>query len=271
MKLLAALIVAGSCLAANPGALEIMRRVAENQDRGLAARATWVYDQDVFVRLQRAGGKLAREETRRYVVAPTEKGAGRKLAGVEGKIREGSREIKYTSPGFRSKNADIDGALVDSFAQEINWRKDTLGPVEFLFPLSAGHQDQYTFTLDGEEQYQGFDAWRISFRGNAGEDDWRGDLLVEKNEFQPIILTSHWAGKIPLSVRLVLGVTVKQVGAKFTWRRMEKDIWFPVTAGGEMKLRVFFLYARTIAFRSVSSGFRKAEVQSSVEYETQSP
>ena len=34
-----------------------------------------------------------------------------------------------------------------------------------------------------------------------------------------------------------------------------------------MKLRVFFGYARTIAFSAKNSGFRKADVQTAIEFE----
>jgi hypothetical protein len=37
-----------------------------------------------------------------------------------------------------------------------------------------------------------------------------------------------------------------------------------------MKLRLFFGYARTIAFSAKNGGFRKAEVDSSVEFESES-
>lgn len=82
--------------AQTPDGGEIMRRVSENVDRATAAREAWVYDQDVFVRLKRANGKLAREESRRYTVAPTGKGAQRTLVKVEGRIVEGKKELDYT-------------------------------------------------------------------------------------------------------------------------------------------------------------------------------
>jgi len=68
--------------AAAPSAEEIMRRVAENQDRAREARTSYVYDMDVFVRVKRSNGKTAREESRQYVVVPHEKGAKRKLTHV---------------------------------------------------------------------------------------------------------------------------------------------------------------------------------------------
>src|SRR5229473_6443914 len=82
-------ILGSSLLAQTPSADEIMRRVSENVDRAQAARAKYVYDQDVFVRLKRSNGKLAREESRKYIIAPTDTGAKRKLVSVAGKILHG--------------------------------------------------------------------------------------------------------------------------------------------------------------------------------------
>jgi hypothetical protein len=56
-----------------------------------------------------------------------------------------------------------------------------------------------------------------------------------------------------------------------TFQRFDKNVWFPISSGGELKLRVLFLYARTIAFSSTNSGFRKADVQSSVEVDNDPP
>jgi hypothetical protein len=146
-------LVSFPLLAQTPDAREIIRRVAANLERAQAARASYVYDQDVFVRLKRANGKLAQEESRRYTVTPTEKGAERSLVKVEGKILDGRKEINYTDAGFRRKDIDLDGAIVDSLAREIMWRKNTIGPVDYWFPLE--HLEKYTFTLEGEERYHG--------------------------------------------------------------------------------------------------------------------
>ena len=85
-----------------PDAPEIMPRVAKNQNR-TQPRASWVFDQNVFVRLQRPGGKLAREKNRKYTVAPTEKGARRKIVSVEGKILDGNKETNTTPPDSAPK------------------------------------------------------------------------------------------------------------------------------------------------------------------------
>jgi hypothetical protein len=263
-RLLLFLIIGLPLQAQTPDAVEIMRRAAENADRGQAAREAWVYDQDIFVRLKRANGKLAREESRQYTVAPTEKGAQRKLVQVEGKILDGKKEIAYNQAGYRTKDADIDGGLVNTFAREVMWRRDSIGGIVYFGPLETKNLEKYVFKLEGEERYRDYDVYRITFREK--EDDWEGEALIERNEFQPVLVTSAWTGKVPTAVTIALGTNVKYIGAKITYKRFDKDVWFPIQTGGEMKLRVLFLYARTIAFSATNHHFRKADVQSSIEF-----
>jgi hypothetical protein len=252
--------------AQTPDAAEIMRRVSGNLDREEAARASFVYDQSVFVRLKRANGKLAREESREYTVAPTAKGAERKLVGVQGKILDGSRTINYVEAGFHRKALDIDGALVDSFAREVASRKSAIPNMDW-FPFEAKQLDSYSFKLEGEERYHDYDVYRISFRETDPENTWEGEALIERNEFQPVLVTTAWTGHIPKAVIIALGTNVKQIGAKITFRRFDRNVWFPVSTGGELKVRVLFGYARTIAFSSMSSGFRKTDVKSLIEFD----
>ena len=274
MKHLALLCCAVQCCAAADAAEtltanDIMQRVAENQTRAQEARAKYVFDMNVFVRLKRANGKLAREESRQYVVAPGAEKASRKLIKVEGRIQDGSHVINYMEAGFRTKDMDIDGAITDSFAREVMWRKSQMGPMIDWFPMTRERQSYYGFTMQGEEKYHGFDVYRIAFDGHGEEDDcWKGEALIEKNEFQPVLITSHWTCKIPRAATIMLGITVHDIGAKITYQRFDKDVWFPVTCGGEMKLRLFFGYARTIAFSAKNSGFRKTEVDTSIDFET---
>ena len=250
---------------------EIMTRVAENQERAQAARTKYVYDMNVFVRLKRANGKLAREESRDYVVAPTKQGAQRKLLKVEGKILDGKNEITYTESGYRKKDLDIDGDLTDSFARDIMWNKSELGPMVDWFPLTSKENSKYSFRLAGEEKYRDYNVYKINFiEHDEGDECWRGEALIEKNELQPVVVTAEWACKIPTAVKIMLGTNVEHIGAKITYERFDKDVWFPVNCGGELKLRVLFLYARTIAFSAKNAGFRKADVQSSVTFEADS-
>ena len=251
-----------------PTAEEIMCRVAENQDRAEQAREAYVYDMNLFVRLKRANGKLAREESRDYVVAPTAKGASRKLVKVSGKILEGKKEISYTEAGYKTKDLDIDGAITDSFAREILWRKDTAGPLVGWFPLTRRRMKNYNFHLEGEEKYREYDVYRISFESGYEDDDcWKGEALVERTEFQPVLITTEWSCKVPGAVKVLLGTNIQQVGAKISYQRFDTNVWFPVNCGGEMKLRALFLYARTIAFSGKNAGFRKADVSTSIQFD----
>lgn len=258
------------CAAETLTADAIMQRVAENQTKAQDARKNFVYDMNVFVRLKRANGKLAREESRDYVVAPTAKGAKRNLVKVEGKILDGKRETTYSEAGYKTKDMDIDGALADSFARDVMWSKNDLGPMLDWFPLTEKRLEYYNFKLTGDENYLGHDVYKIAFDGHGEDDDcWKGEALIEKNEFQPVLITSRWTCKIPKAVTIMLGINVHDIGAKITYQRFEKDVWFPVTCGGEIKLRVLFGYARTIAFSAKNSGFRKADVQTAIEFETE--
>jgi hypothetical protein len=252
-----------------PTAEEIMCRVAENQERAQAERTAYVYDMNVFVRMKRANGKLAREESREYVVAPTEKGARRKLVKVEGKIQEGKKEIPYADEKFRYKSVDIDGAVTSSFARELMWKKNENGPMVDWFPLTKERQRSATFRFEGEERYRDYDVYKVTYEEHDEGECWRGEALIEKNEFQPVLITSEWSCKIPTAVKIMLGTNIANLGAKISYQRFAKGVWFPVNCGGEMKLRVLFMYARTIAFSAKNSGFHKADVQSSVKFESE--
>ena len=247
-----------------PTAEDIMCRVAENQERAEKAREAFVFDMNVFVRLKRANGKPAREESRDYVVAPGEQGADRKLVRVDGKIFEGKKEVAYSEAGYRTKSMDIDGALTDSFARDLLWREDgTVG----WFPLTRRRMERYDFRLEGEEKYRDYDVYRVSFEENDDDDCWRGEALVERTEFQPVLITTEWACKIPGAVKVLLGTNVQQIGAKISYQRFADGVWFPVNCGGEIKFRVLFLYARTIAFTGKNAGFKKADVSTSIQFD----
>ena len=90
---------------------------------------------NVFVRQKRANGKLAREESRDYIVAPGATGAKRKLVKVEGKILDGKNETTYSEAGYKKKDMDIDGGLTDAFAMDVMWSKNE---VTVQAPESSG-------------------------------------------------------------------------------------------------------------------------------------
>jgi hypothetical protein len=162
---------------------------------------------------------------------------------------------------------DIDGAITDSFARELLWRKNSDGPMVGWFPLTAKRLENTSFTLEGEETYREYEVYRVNYRENDEDGcGWAGEALIERHEFQPVLIASHWECKIPMAVKVMLGTNIQQVGAKITYKKFGPGVWFPVSCGGEMKLRVLFLYARTIAFSARNDQFRKADVTTSIEY-----
>ena len=132
-----------------PTAEEIMCRVAENQTQAQAERTAYVYDMNVFVRMKRANGQLAREESRDYVVAPTEKGARRKLVKVEGKVQNGKTEIPYAQENFHYKGIDIDGDVTRSIARELMWKQSEDSLAVDWFPLTGRTAGKRHFQTGG--------------------------------------------------------------------------------------------------------------------------
>ena len=157
-------VVAFAQPATLPGLDEVLRRLAENQEKVVTARQSIVYTQETRTRLMRGGSKVAREEKRRYTVAPTATSTEKKLDYFEGRYQKNGRLIPYTDPKFRQKALDIDGDLVESMTDDmVNDKESRDGIAKDLFPLTAKEQAHYTYRLGGVEKVNGIDAIRILF------------------------------------------------------------------------------------------------------------
>lgn len=248
----------------------IMARVAENQDRAEQMRTGFVYQQNVLVRMQRSNGKLAREEYSEFTVAPTPSGIVKTRTHFLGKYAAAhGKTIEYDKPGFEYKNIDIDGQIVHSMAEDLTAdRKSKDGISRDLFPLTASEQKKYEFHLDGIEEYRGASVYRITFVSRPGDDAWAGEALVDRQEYQPLVVTTHLTTKIPVLVRTMLGTNLEHLGFKVTYRKFDTGLWFPINYGGEFKVRALFLYARRVGVSLQNSGFQRADVSTTVTYET---
>jgi hypothetical protein len=80
-------------------------------------------------------------------------------------------------------------------------------------------------------------------------------------------VTTYVAHGIPFIVKAALGTNVQQAGFKVTYRKFEPGLWFPVTYGGEFKVRALFLYVRRVGISMQNSGFQRARVESTVKFE----
>ena len=249
----------------------ILARVAENQDRANEARASYVYHQDVLIRLNRTNGKLAREEYSEYTVTPTPNGTQRERLVFRGRYQDHGKTVEFDKPGFERKSLDADagltGGLTDSFGND---KKSRDGVERDMFPLTTKEQRKYRFHLDGEEDYQGTPVYWITFEPlkNTGGDDqvWAGEALIHRDEFQSVLVTTHLAEKIPMWVKAVFGTDVKALGFKVTYKKFADGLWFPVTYGGEFQFKALFLYSRKVGLSLRNSDFHRLQAHSEVSY-----
>src|SRR5204863_26390 len=186
-----------------------MARVAENQARSEQMRMAVVYRQNVLVRLQRYNGKFTREEYSEFTVAPTPDGTKKTRTHFLGKYAAHGKVIDYDQPGFQYKKIDLDGPIAQGLADSMsNNEKTKDGIARDLFPLTAEQQKHYRFHLEAAEEYRGSPVYRITFESRGGAEDdgsWVGEALIDRREYQPVLVTTHLAVRIPLLVRTMLG------------------------------------------------------------------
>ncbi len=275
---LAAVAAHGQTLTAD----EIMRRVAANQDRAVEMRKAFVFEQKARVRLTKASGKLKREETRLYRVAPTEEGVERELLEVDIIHRKDGESLELVGVGeLAAEDVEgIDADLAESFHEDLAGDDSTRDGVKAdLFPLTSREQPYYRFDLDGSETYRGREVYRILFepvgvdgRGKPWSGrPWRGEVLVDKIAFQPVVVTSELDWAIPLWVRTVFGVNIRQLGFKLTYEEFDDGVWFPVTYGGEFRIKALQVFRRRAALSLVNRDFRRTRVDSSIEFAVAEP
>src|ERR1700722_13664630 len=226
---------------AQVNAVEIMARVAVNQDAAEKARAAFVYRQKIAIRLRDGHGRLVREELSEYQVTPHEEGTDKELVKFSGRYQKGGAFISYIesergqTDGVREEvDSDLAHDLRDDLAND-KASKD--GVARDLFPLTASEQRKYRFTLKGEEKYRGIEVYRIAFEPND-ESVWSGEALISKRDCQPVLVTTKMAKKIPLFVRTALGTNLQGLGFAVEYKKFADNVWFPVSYGSEFRLRI---------------------------------
>lgn len=256
---------------APPPLEEILARVADNQERAVEARRTIVYQQKALVRLLRTNGRLAREERRVYLVTPTPAGTDKKLESFEGRYERNGRLLPYDGPGFKYKDLDLDGELIDDLTEDlINDRKARDGISADLFPLTRREQRGYQFSFEGCAPLAGRPAYHLRFQPRKqSEGDsrpWAGEVYVDPAEFQPRLVSTKLAWNVPAAVRILFGISIRQLGFNVTFAKVDEGLWFPATYGTEFGLRVLFGYKRNITMNVVNSDFRRTAVDSTLSF-----
>ncbi len=238
----------------------IMKQVAANQDREQKARTAFVYEEHVHRVMRSKKGKLLHEEYRVFEVTPGAKGTEKKLASVKGRYWKKGRYVSYDGEapqgGLINITFDGDG---DAGTRD--------GLDKDLFPLTSDEQKQYTFELAGERVIKGRRAYQIRFRpSNSSDYGWTGEALIDREELQPVSVYTRLSRRLPLAVRTMLGTDVPGLGFSVSYTRVDKDLWFPATYGTEFGLRALFLLNRTLSESVENTGFRRAAVESRIEY-----
>ena len=267
-----------------PTAEAIMARVAANQDRSVQMRASYVYRQRVAVKLRDRGGKLVREEESQYDVTPTPGGTKKELASFAGRYRAkkkpktGDGMIPYDKSGFEApdRHANIDAELSKELRDDmVNDGKARDGIAAELFPLTTRQQARHVFRLAGEETFRGLPVYRVAFEPvrrkgefeiDTNEGPWTGEVLVTRDDFQPVLVTTRLANKVPAVVRTMLGTDLRGLGFSVRYEKFDDGVWFPVSFGSEFHVRVLFFYSRNISVSLENSAFQRADVSSTVRY-----
>jgi len=261
-----------------PDVNAIMSQVGINQAKSREQRAQWIYQQKQTLRMVRSNGKIAREEHREYLVLPDRRGVRKELTGFDGRYAKHGSFFPYDKPGYHYKGLDLDADLINSMSEDMTNQKESVDGIESdLFPLTYHQQLKYIFRLEGGlREYRGHHVWPVAFEPKdrvhmADADDggtgiWKGEALIDADEFQPVAITTTLAWKMPAAVRILLGSNIKGLGFSLSYQKVAEGVWFPVSYGGEFEVMGLFLYKRTMSISLVNSGFRHEDVTSQIAF-----
>jgi hypothetical protein len=272
-----------------PSAESIMARVGENQDLAEAERAHYVYVQHAKM-VSRHGGKVMCEEITDYRMTPSVDGSTEQLLKLDGRQLTKNQYISYHAlppeqakveepPRDGEKKEDdhhdtihvsineenMDRDLVENMRWNLIHDKSKDGISAHLFPLTSKDQADYTFRMVGRERLNGRDVFHISFTPKKKDDfGWSGDAYIDTAAYEPVLITTAMARKIPFAVRTLLGTNVPGLGFTVTYAPQPDGVWFPVTFSTEFKLHVLFFFNREIILDAQNREFEKTHVTSRI-------
>ena len=279
MKLLILVGAAAGFLAAQtPDVNSIMSQVGINQAKSQEQRAQWLYQQKQLLRMVRSSGKIAREEHREYLVLPDRRGVKKELTKFDGKYTQHGTYTSYDKPGYHYRGLDLDADLINGLSDDMTNDKQSADGIESdLFPLTYHQQLKYTFRLEGGlQEYRGHQVWKVAFEprrpasiadgDDEGNGSWKGEALIDAQEFQPVAVTTSLAWKMPAAIRILLGTNIKGLGFSVSYQKVADGVWFPVSYGGEFEVTGLFFYKRTMSISLVNTEFRHADVTSQIAF-----
>src|SRR5581483_7600736 len=174
--------------------------------------------------------------------------------------------------GEQPNHDHLDGDLVSDLRDDlVNENRTKDGIATDLFPLKSKEQEKYVFKLVDQETINGRSAYRIAFRPkDKDETAWKGEAVIDAEEFQPITIFTKLARRVPFWVRTALGTDLPDVGFSVSYKRQPDGVWFPVSFGTEFRLHAVFFINREITVSLQNSDFEKTHVDSVIHYETSS-
>lgn len=267
MKCVLFAFVAGVMFAAEPEAADIMKKVAENQDREQKERGRYIYEENIRVTTRRSNGKLAREEVADLLVTPTLKGTEKKQQSIRGRYWHKGRYLDFSGDPAPDSGS-LDGSLTSEFRDDLTNAESKDGIGKKLFPLTSDRQKDLKFELVAKQAVAGRNAYRIRFGPlDTKEFAWAGEALIDEEELQPISVYTRLSRRIPFFVRTLFGTDVPGLGFSVKYARIDKDVWFPVSFGTEFRLHAVFFVNRTITVSMENKNFRRATAESTIRYQ----
>jgi hypothetical protein len=259
-------LVAAVLFAADPEAADIMKKVAENQDREQKERGRFIYEENIRVTTRRSNGKLAREEITDLLVTPSSKGTEKKRQSIRGRYWHKGRYLDFSGDPVPNSGS-LDGGLTSGFRDDLTNSESKDGIGKSLFPLTTDEQKNLRFELAAKQAVAGRDAYRIRFGPcDAKEFGWTGEALIDADELQPLSVYTRLSRRIPFFVCTLFGTDVPGLGFSVQYARIDKHDWIPISFGTEFSLRAVFFLNRTITVSMENKNFRRATAESSIHY-----
>jgi hypothetical protein len=173
---------------------------------------------------------------------------------------------KEKDPVF-DPNSDetIDRDLVENIRWNLLHDKSKDGIAQHLFPLTSKDQANYTFRMIGRERLNDRDVFHIAFHPKEKNDfGWSGDAYIDIQAFQPVLVTTGMARKIPFAVRTLLGTDVPGLGFTIRYAPQPDGVWFPVNFSTEFKIHVLYFFHRQVILDAQNRDFEKTHVTSRI-------
>lgn len=176
------------------------------------------------------------------------------------------RKKKDKDPVFDPDSDEtIDRDLVENMRKNLIHDKSKDGINAHLFPLTSKNQSNYIFRMVGRERLNSRDVFHIAFRPKNKDDfGWSGDAYIDTTAYQPVLVTTAMARKIPFAVRTLLGTNFPGLGFTVTYAPQPDGVWFPVTFSTEFKIHVLYFFHRQIFLNAENRDFEKTHVTSRI-------